>query len=181
MSPLNNDYLPFIQFNPSLTGLSVRFVCPMIIKIIPLHLSRDKSLCPLDLNLNDCVITLSSHVVNTLPFLTSSCGSSQLKSFWYLTQFNRLYDNCDRRVFNFLADINKVTQEFISNINEFKISCSSEVSQIWPKIASFHIARVSLHFSNKLNVMGPLLGQMYFLSKIFYCKFCVKLMSAWQK
>ena len=59
MPLLNNDYLPFIQFNPSLTGLSVRFVCPMIIKIIPLHLSRDKSLCPLDLNLNDCVITLS--------------------------------------------------------------------------------------------------------------------------
>ena len=50
---------PFIQCYPSLTGLSVRFVCPMIIKIIPLHLSRDKSLCPLDLNLNDCVITLS--------------------------------------------------------------------------------------------------------------------------
>ena len=72
MPLLNNDYLPFIQFNPSLTGLSVRSVCPMIIKIIPLHLSRDKSLCPLDLNLNDCVITLSLNVVNTLAFLTSS-------------------------------------------------------------------------------------------------------------
>ena len=113
---------PFIQFYPSLTGLSVRFVCPMIIKIIPLHLSRDKSLCPLDLNLNDCVITLSqcckhsslSHII------------SRLKSFWYPPHFTRLlYDNCDRRVFNFLADINKVTQEFISNINEFKISCSA--------------------------------------------------------
>ena len=78
MPLLNNDYRPLysIQFYPSLTGLSVRFVCPMIINIIPLHLSRDKSLCPLDLNLNDCVITLSLNVVNTLPFLTSSCGTS---------------------------------------------------------------------------------------------------------
>ena len=68
MPLLNNDYLPLYSILPSLTGLSIRFVCPMIIKIIPLHLSRDKSLCPLDLNLNDCVITLSpccKHSIST--------------------------------------------------------------------------------------------------------------------
>ena len=125
MPLLNNDYLPFIQFNPYLTGLSVRFVCPMIIKIIPLHLSRDKSLCPLDLNLNDCVITLSPCCKHFTPSHIIMWELSPKKLLISKTQFNRLYDNCDRRVFNFLADINKVTQEFISNINEFKISCSA--------------------------------------------------------
>ena len=87
-----------------------------------------------------------------------------------------------------VTDVSSISSRILTKLlrNLFQISTNlKSLARLWslnsnmrPKIAAFHSTRVSLHFSNKLNVMVLLLDLMYFLSKIFYCKFCVKLMSA---